>query len=389
MNTATPAKTQPSAAATADLKTQTRAWPSMARQVTSWLDQPLVTAMVRRSAIEDALVALHPMLSLSQVRARVVSITVETPDTKTFVLQANAHWQGARSGQFVRLQQEINGKRVERVYSLSALTEPCHLAITVKRHTDGLVSQHLHATLKAGDVVTISQAAGDFCLPESTEQKTLPKKILLLSAGSGITPVMAMLRSLREQHYTGSVAFVHMCRNAQDLIFAAELEHLQAQMPNLQLVTHFSQAQGRLDAKALTALLPDLAQYATWMCGPNAWMDSMHAHWQQHMPNATLHSERFGSAPTLLVIEGAAATIACTTTGATFTTQGADNLLVHAERAGLAPKHGCRMGICASCQCTKTSGTVQNLITGELSSAPNETIRLCISAARSDLTLAL
>ncbi len=107
------------------------------------------------------------------------------------------------------------------------------------------------------------------------------------------------------------------------------------------------------------------------------------------MCNALPKRRIFGSAPTLLAIEGAAATIACTATGATFTAQGVDSLLVQAERAGLAPKHGCRMGICASCQCTKISGSVQNLITGELSSAPNETIRLCISSARSDLTLAL
>ena len=81
--------------------------------------------------------------------------------------------------------------------------------------------------------------------------------------------------------------------------------------------------------------------------------------------------------------------VAFANSGKTFTTHGTDPLLVQAERAGLSPKHGCRIGICRSCQCLKTSGTVENLQTGEVSSAPNELIRLCISTARSDVSIAL
>lgn len=363
-------------------------WPRIADRLTHMLDQPLVTAMVRRTAVDDMLTALHPMLSLGEVRARVVSIAAETPDTKTFVLQPNAHWQGASSGQFVRVRFEINGKRVERVYSLSSPGSAAQIAITVKRQPGGLVSHHLHTAVQAGDVLTISQAAGDFTLPDAA-QKPLPAHLLLLSAGSGITPVMAMLRSLNAERYAGDVVFVHMCRNADDLIFAAELEQLQALMPGLRLVRHFTERHGRLNPGLLSALVPDMAHRETWMCGPGTWMDAVHAYWTTQSGASPLHSERFGSAPQLLAIAGAPAAVHCASTGKTFTTSGPDALLVQAERAGLAPKHGCRMGICASCQCTKTSGTVQNLITGELSSAPNETIRLCISAARSDLTLAV
>jgi ferredoxin-NADP reductase len=344
--------------------------------------------MVRRTAVDDMLTALLPMLSLGEVRARVVSIVAETPDTKTFLLQPNTHWRGARSGQFIRVRLEINGKRVERVYSLSSPGGTAQIAITVKRQPGGLVSNHLHTVVKAGDVLTISQAAGDFTLPDPTQQP-LPTRMLLLSAGSGITPVMAMLRSLHAARYTGDLVFVHMCRSAEDLIFAAELEQLQAQMQGLTLVRHFTEHHGRLNPALLSALVPELAHRETWMCGPGAWMDAVHAYWATQSEASSLHSERFGSAPQLLAFAGAPAAVLCATTGKSFTTSGPDALLVQAERAGLAPKHGCRMGICASCQCTKSSGTVQNLVTGELSSAPNETIRLCISAARSDLTLAI
>ncbi|APW44851.1 ferredoxin reductase [Rhodoferax saidenbachensis] len=340
--------------------------------------------MVRSSAIEDTLTALHPLLSLSQVRARVERIVDETPDTKTFVLRPNAHWQGACSGQFVRVQIEMDGRLVERVYSLSSPAGAKRICITVKRQDGGQVSTHLHSRLRVGDVLTLSQAAGEFVLPA-----VLPAQMLLLSAGSGITPVMAMLRELHTRRYQADVLFVYMCRNAQDMIFGAELQQLQATWPALRLVAHFTGEHGRLDTTALQALVPDLAQRATWMCGPGAWMDSIHALWGDAGFAAPLHSERFAAAPRITAEAGAPAAVVCTSTGKTFTTSGSDALLVQAERAGLAPKHGCRMGICASCQCTKTIGTVQNLVTGDISSAPNETIRLCISAARSDLTLIL
>jgi len=363
-----------------------RAWLRISRRLVHWLEQPLVSAMMRRSAVDDVLSALHPLLSLSEVRARVVSVKVETFDTKTLMLQPNSHWQGARSGQFVRVQVEIQGKRHERAYSLSSAEGTGTLAITVKRQ--GLVSQYLHDNVKPGAVLTISQASGTFTLPNE-DQQPLPERILLLSAGSGITPVMAILRSLHAQHYMGDVVFVHMCSNESDLIFSAELKRLQGQMPRLTLATHFSQIHGRLEPSRLRAIVPDLEHRSTWMCGPGAWMDRMHDYWQTELPAAALHSERFGSPPRMMVAVGDPAEISCTTSGRTFTAAGGDTLLVQAERAGLAPKHGCRMGICASCQCVKASGSVQNLVTGEVSSAANETIRLCISAARSDVTLAL
>ncbi|MBC7916574.1 MAG: ferredoxin reductase [Rhodoferax sp.] len=376
--------TTPSTTTQVTRHNKVRTWPSIAARIARLADQPLVTAMVRTSAIEDTLTALHPLLSLGQVRARVKRIMDETPDTKTFVLRPNAHWQGALSGQFVRVQVEMDGRRVERVYSLSSPAGAKRITITVRRQEGGQVSTHLHRRVRVGDVLTLTQAAGEFVLPA-----VLPAQMLLLSAGSGITPVMSMLRELHASGYQGDVLFVHMCRSAQYLIFGAELQQLQATWPALRLVTHFTTEQGRLDTTALQALVPDLAQRATWMCGPCVWMDSIHALWSGAGFSAPLHSERFASAPRITAEAGAPVAVLCTSTGKTFTTSGPDALLVQAERAGLAPKHGCRMGICASCQCTKTSGTVQNLVTGDISSAPNETIRLCISAARSDLTLAL
>ena len=349
------------------------------------LRHPWVESIVRLSAVEDALTGLHPLLSLTNVRARVVGILNETATTKTFVLQANALWAGALAGQFVRVQLEINGRRVERSYSLSSRPGARRIAFTVKRQDQGLVSSHLHTRVQVGDVLTISQALGEFVLPAS-----LPSKILLLSAGSGITPVMSMLRDLKAQEYTGDVVFVHVCREPDDLIFAKQLQTLAADFAGLRLVVHYDTRAGVFSPQALLQQVPDLGERSTWMCGPAGFMDAISGYLQAEGVGSSLYSERFVGAPLLpSTAPGTPVHVSFANSGATFTTSGTDPLLVQAERAGLTPKHGCRIGICRSCQCVKTSGTVENLQTGELSSAPNELIRLCISTARSDVALAL
>ena len=353
--------------------------------VTQLLKQPWVESIVSHGAVEDTLRGLHPMLSLTEVRARVVRVVQETASTKTFVLQPNVLWQGALAGQFVSVQVEIAGRRESRMYSISSRPGARRLAITVQRQPGGQVSGHLHDHVGAGDVLTISQAMGEFVLPAE-----LPEKILLLSAGSGITPVMAMLRDLNARGYAGDVVFMHVCRSPQDQIFAAALASLQASFPQLRVVQHATAAAGRFSPTALHTAVPDLAARSTWMCGPAAWMNDMHQYWLAAGIAQPLYSERFAAAPALPTeLAGTPVTVSFQASGQQFTTRGNAALLMQAEGNGLSPKHGCRIGICRSCQCTKTSGTVQNLQTGEISSKPNELIRLCISAARSDVTLDL
>lgn len=377
-------------------KTKRAAPANLAQKLTPSLraafQHPWVESIVRLSAVEDTLAALHPMLSLSEVKARVVRVVAETASTKTFVLQPNALWTSAKAGQFVRVRLELNGRFAERVYSLSSRPGSRRLAITVKHQQVGLVSRHLHETVKAGDVLTISQAQGEFVLPAEAAQ--LPEKILLLSAGSGITPVMAMLRDLQARHssgdYVGDLVFVHVCRNADDLIFADALKSIGSVFPALKLVLHFTHTQGRFTPQTLLESVPDAAQRSTWMCGPGPLMSAVQQFWYAQGFTAPLHSERFVAVPLLPAsAPGAPSVVTFVTSGKSFTTSGTAPLLMQAEGAGLAPKHGCRIGICRSCQCTKKSGTTENLQTGEISSAPNELIRLCISAARSDVSLDL
>lgn len=372
------------------LSTHRSGWvQSFAAPVTRVLQHPWVESIVRLSAVEASLQVLHPLLSLTEVRARVVKVVDETPSTKTFVLQPNALWEGAQAGQFVQVRQEINGRRVQRMYSLSSRPGARRIAFTVKRQSGGQVSNHMHDHVKVGDVLTISQAMGEFVLPDA-HFNFLPAKMLLLSGGSGITPVMAMLRSLQAQGYRGDVTFVHVCRAHGDLIFASTLKDLAARWPALRLILHFDASQGRFTADTLLHLVPDLHERSTWLCGPSGLMEAVHQLWIDHAIAAPLQSERFVAFALLpAAAPGTPVQVRFITSQRGFTTQGAAPLLVQAEQAGLNPKHGCRIGICRSCQCVKTSGTVENLQTGALSSVPNELIRLCITAARSDVTLDL
>ncbi|MCA9675447.1 MAG: hypothetical protein KC464_10465, partial [Myxococcales bacterium] len=176
---------------------------------------------------------VDPTWSPREVRARVVEIIDETPDTRTFVLQPNHHWRGHRAGQHTTIEVEIDGVRVRRCYSISSAPSPARrLAITVKRVPDGRVSSWLHDELCPGDVVGLGAAAGDFVLPEPRPAGGL----LLLSGGSGITPVMSMLRDLDARGAVDDVVFVHHARSRDHVIFGAELEAIAARRPGLRLL---------------------------------------------------------------------------------------------------------------------------------------------------------
>lgn len=335
-------------------------------------------------AIDDLLGRLHPTWALGRIKARVVRIVRETADTRTFVLQANRNWPGHRAGQHVVVEVEIDGVRHQRCYSLSsAPTGRRMLAVTVKRQTGGKVSTWLHDEARIGDVVGLDGPAGAFVLSQPP-----PARLLLLSAGSGITPLMSILRDLHGRGWTHDVAFVHVCRRRDDAIFGAELAALAASEPWLRLHLHYSREAGRFDVGTLAERLPDYARRHTMLCGPHGFMATLEEHWRAQGIAHRLQIESFGGMAAAEVEPGAVpVNIRCERSERVFTARGNASLLLEAERAGLAPRYGCRMGICHTCQCMKRSGSVEDLRTGAISSAPGERIQLCVTRARSDLVL--
>lgn len=350
--------------------------------------------------VEHWLGELDGTRSLTALRARVVEVIDETADMKTFVLRTNAHWKGHRAGQFTTLEVEIAGRRVRRCYSLSSASSApgvATVAITVKRVPGGQVSPWLHANLRAGSIVGLSPAAGEFVLPAPVAASS--PKLCFLTGGSGITPAMAILRDLaawRDARGLGDVIFVHHARSAADVPFRHTLEALAARHPGLRLVIRTDDApggEGVFSEARLAQLVPDLAERLTFLCGPAGLMARVERHVANAVPGARLVSERFvvpgAAAPAADAAEAQIVKLRLAATGRTFAASSAGTLLEQLERHGERPAHGCRIGICHTCKCRKVAGTVQNLITGELSSTPEEDIQLCISVPRSDVELGL
>lgn len=337
-------------------------------------------------AWDSMLSAVNPMWSTRGIPARVVEIVDETADTKTFVLKPKGNWPGYRAGQHVVIEVEIKGRRVHRSFSLSS--NPASgklLRVTVKRHPHALVGGFMHTQLSVGDVINLSAPAGEFAAPAASNEP-----LLMLSAGSGITPLLSILRELRAGGHTSSIVFVHSCRTSKDFIFGRELEALAAEWPVLDLRVHFSADQGRLDATAVRALVPDFARYQALVCGPEGFTACIQDLYREAGAPERARTESYsGRVLPRSFAADALHTVVCTKTEQTFTARGDRGLLVEAERAGMKPKHGCRIGICKTCQCLKKSGSVENLRTGVISSEANELIQLCVSVARSPVELAL
>jgi stearoyl-CoA 9-desaturase NADPH oxidoreductase len=331
------------------------------RQAAFWLDQ------------------LHATWSPREIRARVVEVISETPDAKTFVLRPNRHWTGHRAGQYTTVEVEIDGVRHRRCYSISSAPSDPRVAITVKRVSTGKVSPWLHEHVRPGHVLRLGPAAGDFVLDPT------PAPLLLLGGGSGVTPLMSILRDLVDRDVVRDVVLVVHVRHRDDVIFGRELEAIAARHAGLRLLVHLDD----LDEARLARLVPDFAARTTLLCGPAGLMARVERMWADAGATARLRRELFAAPPLTVPATGAPIAIRLGASARTVAADGAGTLLEQLERAGERPPSGCRMGICQTCKCRKQSGVVENLRTGVISSDPDEDIQLCISRGRSDLELAL
>lgn len=331
--------------------------------------------------VDRYLEALNPLWSVKGVRAEVDDIRYLTGDSVTLTLRPNHNWQGFIPGQFVQLTVAINGKRHTRCYSPANSVHRVDglIELTAKVHANGFVSRHLRQQLRIGDVVRLSQAAGDFALPEER-----PERILLISGGSGITPVMAMLRTLCDERYSGQITFVHYANSSADMIYASELETLCRQHDNVHLVRSFTQQSGPGELSGLFCRehlhtsVPDFAEATTFLCGPPPMMAAVEKVWKEEGLEKQLFKEAFTLNTPSLDSDSPEGEVRFAKSDTMAVSKGT-TLLEQAEEAGLTPESGCRMGICHACTCRKTAGKVRDLRTGEVSSGDEEDIQLCIS----------
>jgi len=236
-------------------------------------------------------------------------------------------------------------------------------------------------------VVTLSQADGTFALPAQR-----PERVLLISGGSGITPVMSMLRTLCDEGHCGQITFLHYSNAAKDVIYAAELAEIAARFPNVKLLRAFAETsqgcelQGFFSREQLLHAVPDYAEAQAFLCGPPGMMKAVQKVWADDGIADRLHLEHFSAAPVALDSANAEGEVRFFRSERLAVNNGG-TLLDQAESAGLKPESGCRMGICHACTCRKTAGRVRDTRTGEISDAGESDIQICISVPVGTVTL--
>ena len=355
------------------------------------LGSRVAAAMAAPHSVDRYLELFDPTWSVHEVRAEVTAVRRQTADSVTLSLRPNSNWQGFRAGQFVRLTVEIDGVRRTRCYSPanSVHAGKEQIELTAKAHPTGFVSKFLRDQARPGMIVTLSQADGSFALPEQR-----PGRVLLISGGSGITPVMAMLRTLCDEGYTGRITFLHYSNAAKDLIYAAELAGIAARYPNVELLRAFTESeqcgelQGLFQREQLATAVPDYAEATTFLCGPPGMMKAVQKVWAEDGIGERLHLENFTAAAPAIDSANAEGDVRFARSERLAANNGA-TLLDQAEAAGLRPEAGCRMGICHTCTCRKLSGQVRDTRTGQLSDSGDEDIQICVSVPVGTVTLDL
>ncbi|PTR31926.1 ferredoxin-NADP reductase [Rhodococcus sp. OK519] len=341
----------------------------------------LFEALATPHAVDRYLELLDPMATAREMRARVVRVARPTPDSVVLGLRPTRHWRGYVAGQFVQVGVVIDGVRHTRCYSPTGSERSDAIELIVRAHPGGLVSQYLVRHANEGMVVDLSTAAGEFALPQPR-----PREIVLVSGGSGITPVLAMLRTLVDEGFVGRIAFLHYARTLDDVPVLGELRSLGQAHGGLDVRIVETSAEGRFDREHLDDVAPWFGpESEVFVCGPDTLSAALREHLDLRGFGERMHTEQFRIAsPEPVGPTGGA--VSFTRSGVTTENTGT-SLLEQAEAAGLQPEYGCRMGICFSCTAVKRSGRTRNVRTGETHDDPDQSIQLCISAPVGDVEI--
>lgn len=332
---------------------------------------------------DDYLRLVNPLWSARELRGRVEEVLPETDDAATLVIRPGWGWRyDHRPGQYVGIGVQVDGRFQWRSYSISSppRRRGRTIAITVRAMPEGLLSSHLVRGLTPGTIVRLALPEGDFVLPDPP-----PPRLLFLVGGSGITPVMAMLRTLDRRRTMPDVVLHYSSPTEDRMIFRDELDRLAARHEGLALHRLYTDADGMLDLADLDRICPDWRERETYACGPGPMLDAVTGHFEQSGVDDRLHLERFSLE--LGGEGGEGGTITFRTSGKSIEADGATTVLEAGEQAGVGMPFGCRMGICHTCTLTLVSGTVRDLRNGDEYGSPNEPVQTCVTAAVGDCTL--
>ena len=336
---------------------------------------------------------------------KIAKVIEETHDVRTFRFVPASGGKMPfthRAGQYLNLALMIDGQRVNRSYTIaSAPTQVDYCEITVKKASGGAASSHLHDALREGATVKVTAPAGRFVFDGEGDGIGV-SRVLFVAGGVGITPLMAMVRTLSEKRWRGRIDLVYSAKTQRDVVFAKELEALVAKKAT-DLHVHvtltrepegsdWTGARGAITRELLERTIAgdtggaagfpagagaaSLRRLPIYLCGPDAMMDAMKRVFAElGAPSENVHVEAFASPPRAPSLEASAAeealeeleespargravTVQFAASGASTSVEEGETLLDAAEEMGVDIPNDCRAGICGQCKTRLVSGRV-------------------------------
>jgi ferredoxin-NADP reductase len=335
---------------------------------------------------DDYLELINPLWSTQELRGRIERVDRETKNAATILIRPGWEWEGHEPGQYLRIGVVVDGVHHWRAYSITS--DPGRpdgfLSITPKNYEPGVVSPYLVERARPGEIVRLGGVEGQFTLPDE-----IPERLLFLSAGSGVTPIMSMLRCLARLDELDDVRHLHSARTEDDVIFGSQLRRLQARHDGYDLDVRLTGKHGRIAPSDLDDLVPDWRERLTFACGPREMLDALSEHWEREADPEQLVMERFQPVIGGGETDGVGGRIRFLKSDAEAESDGSKPILVAGEEAGLELPFGCRMGICHTCVGRLCSGRLRDLRSNEIHGSDGEMVRTCIAAPEGDVVLDL
>lgn len=335
---------------------------------------------------DDYLSMINPLWTTRELRGKVERVAPEGSEAVSVYIRPGFEWAGHIPGQYVRLGVLIDGRYHWRAYSLTSDPDPEDglVSVSPKLVPAGTVSPFLVGTIRAGDVVRLSEVEGEFTLPE-----VMPDKMVFISAGSGITPIISMLRSLDHHDQVGDVVVVHSVHNREQLMFAETLDELETKHEGLRVKLRITSDEGRMKAAELDELVPDWRERDAFCSGPGEHLDDLRSYWKEQGDFARFHYESFQPIIGGGDDAGEGGTVRFLNSEKDVECNGGTTILAAGEQAGLDLTFGCRIGICHTCVGTLKKGRLRDLRNGDVSEPTGQAVRICVNTAEGDIEIEL
>ena len=325
---------------------------------------------------------INPLWSMNQPLAKVVKKQIVAKDMVSLILQCNRHVQRGVAGQHHPVTVEIAGRHYERTYSLMQV-DADHLCLTVKKVDQGLVSSWLVDQSQTGDILRLGQPYGEM------QQQVQTPKLLLLAAGSGITPMLSLIEAFCQSRQLKAifVQLMYWVKTHEDAAYAEYLKEVAENFPNFTYQIFYTQQQDQRLNPSHVDQLKSLNETTVYACGPSGFAATAETLFK-HV--ASIQTEAFSlSQFDTDATDTGFINVTLTQSNKTLAIPKGQSILSSLEHQGIKPKHGCRMGICNKCACTKAQGSTRNLLNDSANHEPSQLLKICVNSAQSDLVIDL